>query len=349
MTAFFPNKRELTIGEIGVLTGAEPRPGTPLDRRIGDIAPLDTARRRDISFLDNAKYVDELKATRAGVCLLAPRFVGAAPDRLAVLVVAAPYPAFVAVARALFPDALRPSSLFETTGRAAGAHVHSTARLEAGVTVDPLAVIGPAAEIGAGTLVAAGAVIGPRVAIGRDCTIGAAATVQHALIGDRVIVHPGARIGQDGFGFLPSPRGHQKIPQSRRVIIQDDVEIGANVTVDRGSTRDTVIGEGTKIDNLVQIAHNVTIGRHCLIAGQVGISGSATLGDFVMLGGKVGIADHVTIGSGASLGAQSGVMTDVPPGARYIGSPAQPVRDFMKGVAVLRRLARGGIREGEAG
>jgi UDP-3-O-[3-hydroxymyristoyl] glucosamine N-acyltransferase len=132
-----------------------------------------------------------------------------------------------------------------------------------------------------------------------------------------------------------------KIPQNRRVIIQDDVEIGANVTIDRGSTRDTVIGEGTKIDNLVQIAHNVTIGRHCLIAGQVGISGSARLGDFVMLGGKVGIADHVTIGNGASLGAQSGVMTDVPAGARWLGSPAQPVRDFMKGVAALRRLAHG--------
>ncbi|MDE2375436.1 MAG: UDP-3-O-(3-hydroxymyristoyl)glucosamine N-acyltransferase, partial [Hyphomicrobiales bacterium] len=157
----------------------------------------------------------------------------------------------------------------------------------------------------------------------------------------RVIIHPGARIGQDGFGFLPSPQGHQKIPQHRRVIIQDDVEIGANTTIDRGSTRDTVIGEGTKIDNLVQIAHNVSIGRHCLIAGQTGISGSAQVGDFVMMGGQVGLADHVTIGSGAMLGAQSGVMSEVPARERYIGSPAEPVREFMKGVATLRRLARG--------
>jgi UDP-3-O-[3-hydroxymyristoyl] glucosamine N-acyltransferase len=219
--------------------------------------------------------------------------------------------------------------------------VHPSARLEAGVTIDPGAVIGANAEIGSGTLIAAGAAIGPSVAVGRDCAIGAGATVQHALIGDRVIVHPGARIGQDGFGFLPSPRGHQKIPQCRRVIIQDDVEIGANTTIDRGSTRDTVIGEGTKIDNLVQIAHNVVVGRHCLIAGQVGLSGSAKLGDYVILAGKVGIADHVSVGEGAILGAQAGVMSDVPPGARWIGSPAQPVRDFMKGVAVLRRLARG--------
>jgi UDP-3-O-[3-hydroxymyristoyl] glucosamine N-acyltransferase len=348
MPDFFPVERELTIGEVVALTHAKPRAGTPLDRRIGNIAPLDTARASDIGFLDNKKYLGQLAVTRAGACLLKPHFEDAAPDALAVLVTAEPYCAFVAVARALFPEALRPSSLFGTSGRAASAQVHATARIEAGVTIDPLAVIGPGAEIGAGTLIAAGAVIGPGVAVGRDCAIGAGATVLCALIGDRVIVHPGARIGQDGFGYLPSPKGHQKIPQTRRVIIQDEVEIGANSTIDRGSTRDTVIGEGTKIDNLVQIGHNVSIGRHCLIAGQTGISGSAQLGDFVMLGGKVGIADHVTIGTGASLGAQSGVMADVPAGARYIGSPAQPVRDFMKGVAVLRRLARGGKREGEA-
>ncbi|MGO9045852.1 MAG: UDP-3-O-(3-hydroxymyristoyl)glucosamine N-acyltransferase [Xanthobacteraceae bacterium] len=348
MPDFFPTNRELTIGEIVTLTGAKPRPGTPLDRRIGDIAPLDRARATDLAFLDNAKYLDALAVTRAGACLLAPRFAARAPERLAVLVVPEPYRAFVAVARALFPSALRPSSLFGATGRATDARVHPTARLEAGVTIDPLAVIGPGAEIGTGTLIAAGAVIGPGVAIGRDCAIGAGATVVHALIGDRVIVHAGARIGQDGFGYLPSPRGHQKIPQTRRVIIQDDVEIGANTTIDRGSTRDTVIGEGTKIDNLVQIAHNVSIGRHCLIAGQTGISGSSQVGDFVMMGGQVGLADHVTVGSGAMLGAQSGYMSDVPAGARWIGSPAQPVREFMKSVAILRKLARSaGKTEGD--
>ena len=225
--------------------------------------------------------------------------------------------------------------------------MHPSARLEAGVTVDPFAVIGPRAEIGAGTLIAAGAVIGPGVAIGRDCAIGANSTVTHALIGDRVIIHPGARIGQDGFGFLPSAQGHQKIPQTRRVIIQDDVEIGANVTIDRGSTRDTVIGEGTKIDNLVQIAHNVSIGRHCLIAGQAGISGSAVVGDFVMMGGQVGVADHINVGAGADSRCAERNHVGRPPGARWVGSPAESVRDFMKGVAVLRRLARGGRSEGE--
>jgi len=347
MPDVLPNTHALTIAEIVALTHAEPCPGVSLDAQISDIAPLDSARASDISFLDDPKYIGQLATTRAGVCLLLPRFAKDAPPGLALLVTPEPYRAFVTVARALFPEALRPSSLFGTRGRASQAHIHPTARLEAGVTVDPLAVIGPDAEIGAGTLIAAGAVIGSFVAIGRDCVVGSGATVTHALIGDRVIIHPGARIGQDGFGYLPSSGGHVKIPQNRRVIIQDDVEIGANTTIDRGSTRDTVVGEGTKIDNLVQIAHNVSIGRHCLIAGQVGISGSAKVGDFVMLGGKVGIADHVTIGSGAQLGAQSGVMHDVPPGARWLGSPAQPIRDFMKGVAVLRRLARGDHRKGE--
>ena len=340
MPDFFPTQRELTIAEIVALTGAKPRPDTPLVGRINDIAPLDRARPSDITFIDHPKYLDALAATEAGACLLAPRFAPHAPQRLVTLMAPEPYRAFVTVARALFPSALRPSSLFATQGRSADARVHASARIEAGVTIDPLAVIGPNAEIGAGTLIAAGAVIGPDVAIGRDCAIGAGATIVHALIGDRVIIHPGARIGQDGFGYLPSPRGHQKIPQTRRVIIQDDVEIGANTTIDRGSTRDTVIGEGTKIDNLVQIAHNVSIGRHCLIAGQTGISGSSQVGDFVMMGGQVGLADHITVGSGAMLGAQSGYMSDVPAGERWIGSPAQPVRDFMKSVALLRKLTR---------
>ena len=348
MPDFFPVERELTIGEIATLTHAKPRAGTPLDRRIGNIAPLDTARASDISFLDNKKYLGQLAATRAGVCLLRPRFEDVAPDALAVLVTAEPYRAFVAVARALFRAALRPSSLFGTNGRAGSANVHASARTEAGVTIDPLAVIGPGAEIGAGTLIAAGAVIGPGVAIGRDCAIGAGATVLCALVGDRVIIHPGARIGQDGFGYLPSPKGHQKIPQTRRVIIQDDVEIGANTTIDRGGTRDTVIGEGTKIDNLVQIGHNVSVGRHCVIVAQTGISGSVTVGDFVILGGQVGITDHVTIGTGAAVGGGAGVTTDIPPGQRWAGYPARPARDWLKGVAAMNRLARsGGKRHGD--
>ena len=342
MRDFFRSIGELTTGEIAGLTRAKLRDGDPLDRAIVNIAPLDTAGPSDISFLDNGKYLGELSTTRAGACLVAPRFEAAAPRGVAVLITSEPYRGFVAVARALFPEALRPSSPFGTSGCSAGAHVHPTARLEAGVTVDPLAVIGPGAEIGAGTLIGAGAVIGPGVCIGRECAIGIGASIIHALIGDRVFIHPGVRIGQDGYGFLPSPKGHQKIPQTRRVIVQDDVEIGANTTIDRGATRDTVIGEGTKIDNLVQIGHNCSIGRHCLIVSQVGISGSVTVGDFVMMGGQVGIADHITIGDGAVIGARGGIMSNVPAGSRWAGYPAEPAGDWKRGVATLRRLARRG-------
>ena len=353
MPVFVKPDCALTIGEIAALTRAKLRDGDPAERRISNIAPLDTAAASDISFLDSAKYLGELSGTRAGACLIAPRFAASAPRRVAVLETPHPYPAFVAVTRALFATALRPASLYGVSGRATASHVHHTARLEANVTLDPLAVVGPRAQIGAGTVVAAGAVIGPDVCIGRDCAIGAGTTIVLALIGDRVIIHPGVRIGQDGFGYLPSPRGHQKIPQTRRVIVQDDVEIGANTTIDRGATRDTVIGEGTKIDNLVQIGHNVLIGRSCLIVSQVGISGSATVGDFTMIGGQAGIADHITIGAGAMLGARAGVMSNVPAGARWGGFPAEPGGDWKRGVATLRRLVRRGRKtekasEGEA-
>jgi UDP-3-O-[3-hydroxymyristoyl] glucosamine N-acyltransferase len=333
-------ERGLTVEEIAALTHAKPRPSDPLDRQIANVAPLDIATASDVSFLDNSKYAGAMAKTRAGACFVSAKFEALTPQGVVVLVTDQPYRAFVTVARALFPEALRPTSLFDERGRSPNAHVHPSARLEAGVIIDPLAVIGPHAEIGSGTVIAAGAVIGPDVCIGRNCAIGANASVLQALIGDRVIIHPGARIGQDGFGYLPSPQGHQKIPQTRRVIIQDDVEIGANTTIDRGSTRDTIIGEGTKIDNLVQIGHNCLIGRHCLIVSQTGISGSVKVGDYVVLAGQVGVRDHVTIGDGAVIGAQGGVISDVPPKARWVGFPAQPQREWWKGMAALRQIAR---------
>jgi UDP-3-O-[3-hydroxymyristoyl] glucosamine N-acyltransferase len=319
---------ELTIGEIADLTGSKVVPGAPVTRRVDNFAALDTAGISDIAFLDDEKYLAELAASRAGACLMAPRFAASAPPGLAVLLNEEPYRAFVTVARALFPGDLRPSSLFETKGRATGAqtgaYVHASARVEAGVAIDPLAVIGPRAEVGAGTLLAAGAALGPDVCVGRQCTIGAGATIQNALIGDRVVIAPGARIGLEGFSYLPDSQGHRKVPQTRRVIIQDDAEIGANAAVSRGSSRDTVIGEGTKIDNLVQIAQNVSIGRHCLIAAQAGIGESVTVGDFVMIGGQVGISENVAIGNGAVLASQSRVQSDVPSGGRFGASSGEP-------------------------
>lgn len=337
---FFPPSSGLTVGDIATLTGGTPRDGTDLGRRVVNVAPLDRAGPSDITFADKPKFAAALAATSAGAGLVSATLLATAPAGMAVVCVGHPYAAFVAVARALFPNSLRPSSLVGANGVAAGAFVHPSVRMEAGVTVDPGAVVGPGAEIGAGTVIGPQATIGPQVRIGRDCTIGASASVTHALIGDRVIIHPGARIGQDGFGYLGGPKGHLKIPQLGRVILQDDVEIGANTTIDRGGTRDTVIGEGTKIDNLVQIGHNVTIGRQCIIVSQTGISGSAVIEDHAVFGGQVGVADHTTVGAGAMLAARTGVISNVPAGARWGGFPAGPVREWLRGASVLRRLAK---------
>jgi len=336
---FFQRGPGLTVREIAALAGAQARAGAQLDRRITGIAALDRATPNDLTFLDNFRYGGQAAVTSAGACLVTERLTGHVAGGVSLLCVPAPYPAFVQVARELFPDSLRPSSLFETTGTAPGAVVHETARLESGVTIDPGAVIGPRAEIGTGTVVSAGAVIGPGVRLGRHCSIGPNVSVNHTLIGDRVIIHPGCRIGQDGFGFVMGANGHTKVPQLARVIIQDDVEVGANTTIDRGGLRDTVIGEGSKIDNLVQIGHNVTIGRHCIVISQCGLSGGVVLEDHVTLAGQVGVANHMVIGEGAMVGAQSGVNSNIPAGERWLGYPAIPSREFYRGVMALRRLS----------
>lgn len=300
----------------------------------------------DLAFLDTAKFADALPSTRAGACLVSERFEDRAPRDLNVLRAREPYRAFVAVARHLFEAALRPSSAFEASGVDPSAKVHPTARLESSAIVDPGAVIGPRVVIGARTVIGANAVIGPDVRIGRDCSIGPGSTIIHALIGDNVICHPGCHIGQDGFRYLPGKDGHVKVPQIGRVIIQNDVEIGAGTAIDRGGIGDTFIGEGTKIDNLVHIAHNVQVGRHCIITGQCGFAGSVTLGDYVMLGGQVGVADHMTIGSGAMIGAKSGVVSDIPAGEKWMGYPAWPGRTFLRSMASLRKLTTDGKKNG---
>jgi UDP-3-O-[3-hydroxymyristoyl] glucosamine N-acyltransferase len=263
-----------------------------------------------------------------------------APADVAVLVHSRPQQAFALVGRLLFPVAATPGPMTSETGVSPGAHVDPTAHIEEGAIIEAGAVIGPRVGIGRGTVVAPNATIGQSCQIGRDGYIGPNASVQYALVGNRVIVHGGAKIGQDGFGFVPGAKGPERMPQIGRVVIQDDVEIGANSTVDRGAMSDTVIGEGTKIDNLVQIGHNVRIGRGCIIAGHCGLSGSVTLGDFVMLGGRVGVADHVSIGTGAQVAASSGLMHDIPSGERWAGLPAQPTREFFRELSLIRSLAK---------
>jgi UDP-3-O-[3-hydroxymyristoyl] glucosamine N-acyltransferase len=338
---FFPAALSPALHELAAWTGATLADEARSDERIADVAAIDVAGPGDLTFLDNPRYLPQLKTSRAAAVFVQPRHQPSVPLGCAALTTSQPYVAMAMAMAKLFPTAAKPSSGFDERGVSPGAHVHASARLEPGVVVDPGAVIGPEAEIGSGTVIGANAVIGGQVRIGRDCAIGPGATLACALIGDRVIVHSGAHIGQDGYGFAMSPRGHLKVPQIGRVVIQDDVEIGAGSTIDRGANRDTVIGEGTKIDNLVQIGHNVVIGRHCIIVSQVGISGSTVLDDFVALGGQVGLAGHLHIGAGAQVGAASGVMNDIPAGQRWFGVPAQPAREHFREIATLRKLARG--------
>jgi UDP-3-O-[3-hydroxymyristoyl] glucosamine N-acyltransferase len=346
---FFTSPAPLRLAVLAEATGAKLADPSHAERTVSAIAPLEGAGEGDLAFLDNSAYVKFAGTTGATACFVAPKHAESLAAGCAALVTREPYRAFAKAATLLFPAAARPQSVFGSTGVSPGAHIHPEARLEPGVIVDPGAIIGKGAEIGRGTLIGAYAVIGPEVRIGRDCAIGAHATVVHALIGNRVIIHSGARIGQDGFGFAMGPAGHFKVPQIGRVILQDDVDIGANSTIDRGANRDTVIGEGTKIDNLVQIGHNVTIGRHCVLCGAAGVSGSSVLEDYVVLAGQVGIAGHIRIGMAAQIGAQSGIMNDVPPGAKMFGTPAKPARQFFREFAVIERMVQKGSIEKAAG
>jgi UDP-3-O-[3-hydroxymyristoyl] glucosamine N-acyltransferase len=341
------------LAELAALTGAHLVDPSRADQKVRGLASLDEAGPRHLAFFDNLKYADQLAATKAGACLVSQRFEAKVPAHVAVLRAKEPFRAFVLIARELHPDTLRPQSWFGCEGIAPSAIIDPTARLEDDVIVEPLAVIGANVEIGSGTVIGAAAVIGANVKIGRDCNVGAHSSIQCALIGNNVLMHPGCHIGQDGYGFIFfGPEGHLKVPQTGRVLIQNDVEIGAGTTIDRGSLRDTVIGEGTKIDNQVQIGHNVTIGRRCLLAAQIGLAGSLTIGDNVALGAKVGINNHLKIGDGAQVTAMSAVKDDIPPGGRWGGHFAKPTKQWFREILAVERLvqdgAQGGARDTKA-
>jgi UDP-3-O-[3-hydroxymyristoyl] glucosamine N-acyltransferase len=331
---FFDRAGPFTLAALAQLCGARlvrPEEG---GRVLRDVAPLETAGADDLTFLDNPRYREAFARCRAGAACVDQKFAGAAPPGMALLVSGEPYKAYALAAQAFYPAP--PGA----AGRAPSALIDPTAFVPEDCEIGRNVVIARAARLGRNCRVGPNTVIGAGVEIGDDCRIGANVTLSHCLVGARVVLHPGVRIGQDGFGFAPDRDAPVKVPQLGRVILGDDVDVGANTTIDRGSGHDTVIGAGSMIDNLVQIGHNVVLGRCCVLAAQVGIAGSTSLGDFVMIGGQAGLAGHLHIGSGARVAGRSGVMRDVPAGETVCGSPAIRMTEFFRQQVALQRLAK---------
>lgn len=319
--------------------------GDPRDVFIEDVAALDCASKKDISFFDNLKYKESFQKTNAGACFVSPQAIKFKAENnnkndksdksgIFLLVNKSPYKAYALTAQKFYP-ASKPQEHI-----AASAFVHESAKIGKGCKIDHGAVIEKNVEIGDHSEIGANSFISQSVQIGQNCKIAANTTISHAIIGDFVSLYPGVRIGQDGFGFAIDPAGHVKVPQLGRVIIEDHVEIGANTCIDRGAGPDTIIGQGSWIDNLVQIGHNVKIGKGCVIVSQTGISGSTELEDFVSLGGQVGIAGHLKLGMGVQIAAKSGVMRDIPAGEVHMGYPAMPMKQFMRQVAYIKRALK---------
>jgi UDP-3-O-[3-hydroxymyristoyl] glucosamine N-acyltransferase len=299
---------------------------------IKDIATLESGNEQNISFLSNPKYVEAFRESKAAVVILEERFASNAPEGMTLLISDNPYYAYAQIAAKFYPNKKYKAHIAKT------AVVHKTAKIHDSCHIADNAVIDANVEIGQGTVIGANTCIEEGVIIGKNCNIKSNVTLTHCQIGNDCIIHSGVRIGQDGFGFAPSAKGVIKVEQLGAVLIGDNVEIGSNTCIDRGAVEDTIIGNGTKIDNLVQIGHNVKIGQSCFIVSQAGIAGSTEIGNGVQLGGQVGIAGHIKIGDRAMLAARSGVMSNVEPFAVLGGAPAVPIKQWHRMTAYLKKV-----------
>jgi UDP-3-O-[3-hydroxymyristoyl] glucosamine N-acyltransferase len=317
-----------TLGELAARVGGE----TVGDarRRFTGLKPLSEAREGDLSFYHNRRYLAEARASRAGALLVAEPTEFPGRD---LLVCREVYPAFATLLELFHPAAPPPAGVHPS------AVVAASARLGAGVSVGACAVVGERAAIGEGTIIGAHAVVGDDAEIGAATLVHPHVVVEpRCRVGARCILHAGVVIGSDGYGFATSAGVHRKVPQVGIVVVEDDVELGANVCIDRATLGETRIGRGTKVDNLVQIAHNVIVGEHSLIVAQVGISGSTTLGHHVVMAGQSGAAGHLHLGDGTQVAAQAAVMADTRPGETVAGSPARPLKEWYRALANLLQL-----------
>lgn len=338
---FFKQPQKITLEKIIEVTGAKLLSDASTSSAFSGVGSLDIAESNEVSFLENKKFIKSLENTKAGACFVGENLADEVAKFTLPLIVDNPHVAYVKIARLMYPDYAGVGNCNGKGRVHPSAVIDDSAQIGNGVIIKANAVIGKNVVIGDNCIIEPNAVIEDNVVIGANCTIGACALVSYALIGDNCMIYSGTRIGTDGFGFIMSGQGHTKIPQLGRVIIGNSVEIGANSTVDRGASGDTVIEDGTKFDNMCHIAHNVVIGKHCIMAGQVGISGSVTIGNFVVAGGKVGFVDHVTVGDGVQIAARSGITKNIESGAVVSGMPPFPIKEKMRQIAAVKKLANG--------
>lgn len=331
---FYNVKENVTLAQVVEVTSAVLQNASKSGEVVASIATMNSATAEDICFFYDRKSKEKAANIKAKACITTEELAPFVPDGVIKLISDNPKLAFIKLNEYMYAEKQ------PTAGIDASAKISPSAKIGANCFIGAHVVIGDNVVIGDGCIIEPNVVIEHDCRIGHRTRIGNNASISYAVIGDGCYIYTGARIGQDGFGFQVMNGQHHRIPQLGRVIIGNDVEIGANACIDRGALDDTVIGDGSRIDNLVQIAHNDRLGRGCVVVAQVGIAGSCTLGDYVVLGGQVGLADHLSIGSGAQIAAQSGVMRDVDAGSVVMGSPCVPFKDFMRQVAFLQKNSK---------